>query len=228
MSDQRESLAPIKVEIEGLLKKEAALRKIADAYTTAESDQVFWMDLVTELKDAFASDVVWLTDMTPIHGYDPLLPRAAPGKSVQNGIPIVKDDFTATRYGMSSLVDIRLEDAEEKSKSKSNSKKSAAVPVVTANAVRIRGFWRENPRSHNVVSELLANLRANSTSFRFSLEPPKAAKGKIGAKKAKAVETPKLMLRDEQILDITVTGNSGELGLPFEITLPLAREVVAK
>ena len=36
------------------------------------------------------------------------------------------------------------------------------------------------------------------------------------------------LLRDEQILDITVTGKPGELGLPFEITLPLAREVAIK
>jgi hypothetical protein len=36
------------------------------------------------------------------------------------------------------------------------------------------------------------------------------------------------VLSDENILDITVTGKAGELGLPFEITLPLAREVSIK
>ena len=71
-------------------------------------------------------------------------------------------------------------------------------------------LWRENSRSQNVVSELLKNLRENSTGFRFTF---KGAKGED------------VVLRDEQILDITVTGKEGELGFPFEITLPLAATV---
>ena len=85
--------------------------------------------------------------------------------------------------------------------------------VVTANAVRIKGFWRENPKSQNVVSELLKNLRDKSSSFRFTVKDAKGAD---------------VVLSDEQILDITVTGKAGDLGLEFEITLPLAREVAIK
>ena len=83
---------------------------------------------------------------------------------------------------------------------------------MTANAVRIKGFWRTST-SQNVVSELLKNLREKSSTFRFTVPGEKGAD---------------VVLTDPQILDITVTGKAGELGLPFEITLPLAREVAIK
>jgi type IV pilus assembly protein PilM len=214
MSEQRDSLAPLKTKIDALLKKEAGLRLIADAYTGAESDHAYWMDLIAEFRGAFASDAVWLTDFEPIHGYDPQKPsdpKTPGGKSAQNGKPVVRTDFATAKYGASSLVEIRIEEAAPQRGRKPASPAASNAP--TANAVRIKGFWRENPRSQNVVSELLKNLRENSTGFRFKI---KGDKGQD------------IVLRDEQILDITVTGKPGELGLPFEITLPLAREVAIK
>jgi type IV pilus assembly protein PilM len=192
MAEQRDSLAPLKSQIDSLLKREAALRQIAGGYTGVESDHAFWMDLLAEVRGAFASDAVWLTDLEPINGYDPQAEQGAKpaaGKA-PNGKSVIKPDFAAAKYGASSLADLS-----------------------TANAVRIKGFWRENPRSQNVVSVLLKNLRDKSTSFRFKTKP---ANG------------PEVVLSDEQILDITVTGKPGELGFPFEITLPLAREVAIK
>lgn len=212
MAEQRDSLAPIKTQIDGLLKKEAALRQIASAYTDAESDHAFWMDLLAELRGAFASDAVWLTDFEPIHGYNPLQgqdPKSPAVKAAQ-GKSVVESDFATARFGESSLADIRMDEAPQP---RGRQKAAAAPKAVTANAVRIKGFWRENPRSQNIVSELLKKLRENSTGFRFTVKGPKGED---------------MVLRDEQILDITVTGKPGELGLPFEITLPLAREVAIK
>jgi len=211
MAEQRDSLAPLKSQIDGLLKKEAALRQIAGAYTGIESDHAFWMDLLGDLRGAFASDAVWLTDFEPIHGYDPLKPQTpAPGtgQRAQNGRPAVKQDFANTRYGISSLADIRVEAPQAQ-----GGKQAPPPAAATANAVRIKGFWRENPRSQNVVSILLSKLREKSTGFRFTVKGPNGAD---------------VVLSDEQILDITVTGKPGELGLPFEITLPLARQVAIK
>lgn len=213
MADQRDSLAPLKTQIDGLLKKEAALRQIADAYTGIESDHAFWMDLLAELRGAFASDAVWITDFEPIHAYDAqqaLGPKSPANKTVQNGKSVVKPDFATAKFGGSSLADIRIEPAAQP---RGRQAAPPPSPEVTANAVRIKGFWRENPRSQNIVSELLKNLREKSTAFRFTVKGPNGAD---------------TVLRDEQILDITVTGKPGELGLPFEITLPLAREVAVK
>ena len=214
MAETRDSLAPLKSQIDGLLKREAALRQIADGFTTAEADHAFWMDLLAEVRGAFASDAVWLTDFEPIHGYDPALVLGAKtaANKTQNGKSVVKPEFFNTQYGNTSLTDIQIQQAPQKGKP-ANSKAPAGPAGVTANAVRIKGFWRENPKSQNVVSDLLKNLRDKSTSFRFVTKDAKGAN---------------VALSDEQILDITVTGKPGELGLPFEITLPLTREVVIK
>lgn len=64
-----------------------------------------------------------------------------------------------------------------------------------------------------MVSDLLKNLREKSSHFRFTVKDERGG------------ETP---LGDDKILTITAVGKSGELGLPFEITLPLAREVAIK
>lgn len=216
MLEQRDSLAPLKSQIDGLLKKEAALRRIADAYTGLESDHAFWMDLISEVRGAFASDAVWLTDFEPISGYDPsknLGPKAAPGSrdSARNGKEIVKQEFFNTPYGASSINEIRP-DAETAAPARRPGQ--APTPAAaTANAVRIKGYWRDNPKSQNLVSELLKNLREKSTGFRFTVKDAKGAD---------------VALSDEQILAITVEGEPDDIGLPFQITLPLAREIAIK
>jgi type IV pilus assembly protein PilM len=216
MLEQRDSLAPMKSQIDELLKKEASLRVIADAYTGLESDHAFWMDLISEARGAFASDAVWLTDFEPISGYDPsknVGAKATPGtrNSAGNGKEVVKQEFFNTPYGASSLNEIRP-DAESAAPAKRPGQ-APAPAVATANAVRIKGYWRDNPKSQNLVSELLKNLREKSTGFRFTVKDAKGAD---------------IVLSDEQILAITVEGEPEEVGLPFQITLPLAREVAIK
>ena len=225
MMEQRDSLAPLKSQIDGLLKKEASLRRIADAYTGLESDHAFWMDLLSDVRGAFASDAVWLTDLEPISGYDPanLDPKAPSGAraGASNGKEVIKQEFFNTAYGASSLNQIApTAEAAALGKRPGQAPASAKRPgqapapaVATANAIRIKGYWRDNPKNQNVVSELLKNLREKSTSFRFTTKDPKGAD---------------IALSDEQILSITVEGASEDLGLPFQITLPLAREVAVK
>jgi type IV pilus assembly protein PilM len=213
MEDQREALAPLKSDIDQLLKKEEQLRQIAKSYTEAEAAHGYWMDSLAEIRGAFASDAVWLIDMEPLSGYDPMAsgPKAPGAKSdskVQSGKSVVKPEFMTSTYGASSLADLKAEQPASQGKGR-----QAPAPGVTTNALRVRGFWRENPNGQNVVSELLKNLREKSTSFRFSIKDAKAGE---------------VLLTDERLLDITVAGKPGELGLPFVITLPLAREVPAK
>ena len=199
MSEQRDTLTPLKTQIDALLRRETALQEIAGAYIQAENDQAFWMDLLAELREAFARDAVWLIDLEPIKDYDPL-PPVDPNKPAArgpNGKSVIKPEFAGAKSGASSLADPGTE-------------------PVFANAVRIKGFWRENPRSQNIVSELLKKLREDSKTFRFSAPDPKNPKGEP------------VTLSDERILDITVSGKPGELGLPFEITLPLARQIAVR
>lgn len=211
MADQRESLAPVKQKIDQLLSEEGKLRQIASGYTNTEASHAYWMDLLAEVRGAFASDAVWLRDFEPLSGYDPLA-GAAKGSADKaaakemTGKSIIKPEFISATYGTSSLIDIKVDEL-------TTGKKQAASAAPTINAVRIKGFWRETAKKQDVVSELLKNLREKSTSFRFKVKDAKGAE---------------VILSDDRILDITVAGKPGEFGFPFEITLPLAREVAIK
>jgi len=235
MTEQRDKLAPLKSQINALLEKEAELGEIAAEYINAEISHSSWMDLLAELRGAFASDAVWLIDIEPISNYDPVkaLMPAVEGKQVTNGKPVIKPDFFTTPYGDSGLVEIKVEQAPPpppppkatsgKKKKKKNAAAAAvraAPPEATANAVLIRGFWRENPKSQNLVPELLKQLSEKSASFKFIIPDPKNPKQSINL-----VDDQNL----SKIMTITsVTAKTGDLAQPFEITLPLAREVIIK
>lgn len=215
MEESRDTLAPLKADIEKLLKKEDDLGLIAKGFTDAESAHVYWLDLISELSGGFASDAVWLTDFDPLVGYNPLAEKVtgtAGTTDAKNpsGTSLIKADFDKTVYGASSLAEMKVEEDE----SSTPGRKTAAPKALSVNAIRIKGFWRQTPKGGNVVSDLLKNLREHSTYFSFKV------------KDAKGVEVP---LRDDQVLGaMTSAGKVGELGLSFEITLPLAKEVVIK
>jgi len=207
--DTKENLAPLDEKIGSLLKKEEALRKIAAGYTTAEADHAYWLDLLSEVRGAFASDAVWITEFQPLVGYDPLAQTDA---KTPNGRPAVKNEFPTLTYGASALSDLKTEDTSKKPKSKKDA--AARVDTSVINAIRIKGFWRENAKSQNVVTDLLKNLKDKPDgSFSFTAAGPKGSP---------------VQLKDEQIMKITLTGDPGALALPFEITLPLARPVAVK
>lgn len=219
MMEQRENLAPLKTKIDALLKKEGGLRQIANGYTDAEADHAFWSDLLGEVRGAFASDAVWITDFEPISGYDPakaLDPAFDPKKS-PNGQSVVKPEFFAAQYGVSSLANIKI---DQPAQGKGKQKPQAPPTEITADAVRIRGFWRENPKSQNLVSELLKHLRDKSVAFKFTVPDPKDNKRTIN------------LVDDQYIGKImtiaTVAAKPGDLAQSFEITLPLARKVAIK
>lgn len=215
MEESRDTLAPLKADIEKLLKVEDDLGLIAKGFTDAESAHVYWVDLISELSGGFASDAVWLTDFDPLVGYNPLAEKVtgtAGTTDAKNpsGTSLIKADFDKTVYGASSLAEMKAEEDE----SSTPGRKIAAPKALSVNAIRIKGFWRQTPKGGNVVSDLLKNLREHSTYFSFKV------------KDAKGVEVP---LRDDQVLGaMTSAGKVGELGLSFEITLPLAKEVVIK
>jgi hypothetical protein len=122
----------------------------------------------------------------------------------------VKPEFTNSQSNSSAIADPPVV------MGKKTAKQSKATPPA-ANAILIRGFWRENPRSQNIVSDLLKRLRENSNNSSFSF----TAKGKNGDTVA---------LTDEQIIKklSTSPNKEGDLAFSFELTLPLARPVVVK
>ena len=210
MADQKTKLAPIKEEIDALLKKEDALRQIATQYTNAEADHAALMEVLGEIRGAFASDAVWITDFELLSGYNPLTSAGAKADpAVKTAKSVVKQEYLGATFGTSSLTELKPEGPPAPAP---KGRGAVAPPAEgTANAVRIKGYWRVK-EGQGIVSELLKNLRDQSTAFKF----------KVGEKGKEVV------LGDDKILDITIAGKPEDLALPFEITLPLAREIVVK
>lgn len=211
MSDTRDTLVPVEFQIRKLQKVEEDLERVANSYTNVESDHAFWFDLIEELNGAFAGDSLWLTEMSPLYDYNPLAQQAT-GVPKPGLRPVVKPDFASGQSTGSSVSEpAPPPGAGNKPNNKPNQPKAAPA----ANAILIRGFWRENAQTQNIVSDRLKRLRENSTAFRFTAKEPN---GK---------EVP---LSDEQIiLKLSSSADSeGDLAFPFEITLPLARPVAVR
>ena len=213
----RDTLAPLAEDVQGLLKTEAALKTIATTFTNSEADHAFWPDLLAELSGVLASDAVWITEMEPLSEFkpvvaDPKQPAPAAGASAQpalNGKPVVRAEFFSVPFGTSALAEVRSESSDQPSKGKGE-----PTATVTANAVKISGFWRENADSEKIVSNLLKKLREKPGAFTFTVPGP---------------DGKPLVLKDEKILKVTLASkDGGDLAYPFNITLPLAREVRVK
>ena len=207
MVETQQTLSPVESQVRSLLNKETELSTIANSYVELESDHAFWFDLLEELRGAFASDAVWMTEMSPLYAFDPLITEG-PGAGISQ---VVNSGFDQSG-SQSSIANppVPVVAGNERPKGKNQ---MLQEPVAVANAILIKGFWRENSRSQNIVSDLLKRLRADPKSFSFT----------VPAEKGEATE-----LSDDQILKVSLTGEEGDLGFPFELTLPLARPVVVK
>jgi type IV pilus assembly protein PilM len=212
MTETSEKLSPVAAEIRNLLQTEGDLNLVANSYTSVESDHAFWFDLIGELVGTFASDSVWIMEMTPLYDYNPV-PATGAAAPKTGAPPVVKSEFVSDQKEASSIADPPLAAAAGNVPINPNQPVQSKIP--TANAILIKGMWRNNERSQNIVSDLLTRLRENSISFQFTV------KGQDGKP---------VPLSPEQI--ITKLSNSGDeegdLAFPFEITLPLARPVAVR
>lgn len=212
INDQKMQLEGIDNPIKSQFKKQAQLVTLASQYTKAEDERTFWLDALQELKAGFASDAVWITDFEPLHNYDPLAgeDRSRAGKSV------VKSEFPASQYGAPGLEAIKVD--VPLVRGKPDPKAVAITP--TANAVRIKGFWRANTRNSNIVLDLLKRLRANPEHFKFEGIPLD--------EKTKKPLAP-VSLEDSQIVKQLDSAPAAEdFAAPFELVIPLSREVPIK
>lgn len=225
MKEQRDMLAPHKQQLDRMGRKEDALKKIANEYITLENQHAHWHDALLELRGAFASDSVWITDLSPITGYDPtrVLEPGYDPKITDNGQAVVEVDFFKASYGETALAELKPAKVVETSKKNKKKKKKgapAAPAVPTTDAIVVRGFWRDNSIGQNVVSSLLKRLQENTAAFNFMVQDPDD-KGKM------------INLVDDQyiskIMSVTAVPEDPEdLAQSFEITLPLARKVPIK
>lgn len=190
-----------------LVQTEEQLRAIAREYVEVEDGRTFWIDALQELKEAFASEVVWVVDFTPVANYNPL------SGQVQ---PVVKGDLGSGAFGDGSLEKIKVEAPVDRNPR--NGRRNAAPaepPAPKINAVRVKGFWLKTPStSQNVVYDLIRNLRQNAeegdSHFRFTIEN----------------DGKEVTLEENQIAPrVEAAPGPEEFAAAFELVLPLSREL---
>ncbi|MGE9270738.1 MAG: hypothetical protein ACQKBU_08030, partial [Verrucomicrobiales bacterium] len=186
--------------------KEEELQEIASIYTDADADRVFWLDLYAELNEAFASEAVWITDMSPIAGYDPLAERPSEGEEV------VKGEFASSTYGDTALEVVEYTPVPTR-KPRRGDPPIEPVPA-PINALRLKGYWLDNPNNQNIVFKLLGKLKENasngSSHFTFTI-----------GEGEDSVELEQNQLAPT----VEMAPVEGEFAAPFELILPLAKPV---
>jgi hypothetical protein len=218
MLAQKEQLEGFANPIKGQLKEQDKQVALANQYTDAEGNRTFWPELIQELQAGFASDSAWITDLDPMFNYDPLADDDAAKKAKST----VKSEFYTAGYGVSSLENIKV-DPPVDSKGKPIPRKAGEPePVPAANAIRIRGFWRGgegNAAKSNLIYALIKKLRENPQHLRFTAE-----KVDDKTKKKETVE-----LEDSKLVkQLQSDPAESDFAAPFEIIIPLSREVPIK
>jgi type IV pilus assembly protein PilM len=208
---QVENLVQFEAPLKKLNNEEQNLRNLADGYVGADRSHAYWVDLLGELKEGMASDALWVVDLEPLVGYDPLAKRDANGRLKLS--KVVRDEFQKAPFGTSSLLKIsKPRVAQENGRPHRGRQAEPKLPEI--NAVLIRGLWRKNADDAKVVNKALEKMRENAHSFRFVVTDPKSGE---------------VELSDEQIITSnTTTSEHGEFALPFEMIIPLAKSVPFK
>ncbi|MEK7954274.1 Amuc_1101 family PilM-like pilus complex protein [Luteolibacter soli] len=218
MADQKEELERVATPIDQEFKKQAQLLGLATQYTDAEADRTFWPELIQEIQAGFASDSVWITDFDPVFNYNPLGSAEDNKKSKST----VKSEFYALGYGVTGVENIKVEVPVAKGAKppKPGAPTGPEIPA-TANAIRLRGFWRggeDNPQGSNLIYTLIKNLREKPQHLNFTAVVTDA--------KGKKTEEP---LKDDQIVkQLESAPAESDFAAPFEVVIPLSREVPIK
>lgn len=140
MEERQAELAGPARKISSWNKGLGTVKLIGDDLAKAQLERTRWVELLGELRDYFASDTVWITELRPWTNYVPGEPES--GKSYTKG------GFGRLAFS-ESIVDV-----------KSGSTKGwTEDPVI--NAVRIDGFWRQgvDGKQHRAVAEILGKIK---------------------------------------------------------------------
>jgi type IV pilus assembly protein PilM len=115
-------------------QEKESLEALAAPFLLAAEERVLWVNIVDALADNLPRRFLWVTQMTPISGGNPLVPGAAP----TTGRATTRAGGGPTRPGAST------EEA------------SPSGPVI--DAIRVDGLYLENPAMLAVVDEFVDNL----------------------------------------------------------------------
>ena len=216
---KNEDLNAIARPLKKILEDEVVLKAAAANYVDIKDAQDIWPGVLTDLRKHFTSEYTWITELTPLADYDPNKPY---GDKITNGELLVRPDAVTT-YGDSMLFAAKTAAAAPASAQATAPRGRGPVPaqqaapaVPMANAIRIKGLWRDNDDKQNVVNKLVKALRSSDSAYlAFS---------------TKAADGSEVPLKDEQVIRVlkAIADGEEEYAWPFEIVIPLAKPIASR
>jgi len=177
----------IEGQVDNILPYESGLKKLnaeqqrfhtmADGYVGLEDSHGYWVDLLEELKEGMGSDALWIVDLSPLVGYDPVA-KPTDARAKPKLPMVVRKDFEKTPFGATSLINVAPVKSTQPGARPRPGRRGAnqAKKLPEINAILIKGLWRQNPDGAKVVNKALEKLRENAHSFRFIVTDAKAAR----------------------------------------------------
>ena len=119
----------------------ANIESVGEEYAGYQESRTAWIGILNEIRGLFASETVWVTELSPIVNYSPESPSDAKSYT--------KEGFQTLGYG-ETIVDLKSKEVRGWS----------GRSIV--NAIRLDGFWRASPsKDHGAVTDILAKVKSS-------------------------------------------------------------------
>lgn len=184
---------------------------IGEHYAFYQKSRTTWIELTNEVRSYFASETVWITDLSPLVDYIP--------GDLDSGKPYFKGGIDKLGYG-ETAVDRR-----------------SGGPDSIFNAIRIEGIWRSgnDGKNHKAVNEVLARIRKGVLEDSIGAEGGEEKEQESVelktffnlTKKVEMGKKPELIeLSEAEIFRSEVTLGEGVYGAQFTMILPLREPIL--
>ena len=212
---RQEELAPFAQTLDQWDKDVADIEFYGSQYAKYQEGRSAWIGMLNELRDYFASDTVWITELRPMVGY-------TPGEE-GSGLSYTKGGFSKLPYGETVV--------EAKSRTV---KGWQGDPVV--NAIKIDGYWRSgvDGKDHRNVVAILEKVKAGVKAANDAAEEANKD-SEVKVEPATFFRLVKqdpnngdlLNLSDGEILPLNDTTLAEDtFGAPFTMVLPLRKPIL--
>ncbi|MBJ06350.1 MAG: hypothetical protein CMO40_04420 [Verrucomicrobiaceae bacterium] len=153
MEKEKNALAGPAGKIDRQAKRQADLKELGDSYANQQALRVKWIEVLSEVKDYFTSQDVWITDFEPLGMHKAGQENSSRSRAQQN--------FGKLGYGQSALNDldrpgVPAPTSRGRGRGRAKGPSIPEPPADAINAIRITGFWKSKP---GAVTEIVEKIK---------------------------------------------------------------------
>ncbi|MDQ8191822.1 Amuc_1101 family PilM-like pilus complex protein [Roseibacillus persicicus] len=184
------------------------ISSVGAEYAGYQEARTEWIGILNEIRDYFASETVWITELRPYVNYNPGSPDS--GKSYAKG------GFDRLAFG-ETFVDAKSREGKD------------VVGEPAVNAIRIDGFWRSgvDGKDHRAVTEILENIKKGVAAAEKAAEDNGTEPDTYFSLTKEDYDSGDILsLSDAEILtNNNTTLAEATYGAPFTMILPLREPI---